>query len=89
MRLELTDIVYAYQPAGLTAKGAPAIAAGGASVMVSTAALSAIRSLICDDDGRLPVSAGAALARIDEREGHATELGLLVRVLARRDVFIR
>lgn len=89
MSLELTAVVYAYQPAGLTAKGAPAVAAGGASVMLSPAALVAIRSLIADDDGRMPKTARAVLARIDEREGHATELGVLVRALAKRDVFIR
>ncbi len=29
------------------------------------------------------------LARIDGREGHSTELGVLVRALGRRDVFVR
>lgn len=82
-------VTYTFAPVGLTAKGQPAIAAGGASVMVSPAALVAIRLLVCDDDGRLPMSALTALARIDDREGHSTELGILVRALARRDVFVR
>ncbi len=82
-------ITFAYRPAGLTAKGQPATAAGGARVTVSSVALVAIRSLILDDDGRLPMTARVALERIDKREDRATELRVLVRALARRDVFVR
>jgi hypothetical protein len=89
MDFELTPVAYAYQPAGLTAKDAPAVAAGGAAVMVSPAALVAVQSLIVNDDGKLPMTPRTALARIDEREGHQTELSVLVRALARRDVFVR
>lgn len=84
-----TAVVYTYRPVGFTAKGTPAIAAGGASAMVSPAAVIAIKSLIVDDDGTLSMAARTTLARIDERESQATELQALGRALARRDAFIR
>jgi hypothetical protein len=65
----LSNVVYTYSPPGLTARGEPATAAGGASVSVSPAALAVIRSLIVDDDDRLPKSARATLARMHDREG--------------------
>lgn len=84
----LATVVFAYAPAGLTAKGLPA-AAGGVAVSVSQAAALAIKTMIVDDDGRLPMSARAALERFDERESGATDLAVLIRALGRRDVFVR
>jgi hypothetical protein len=82
-------VAYGYLAPPSCARRGAACAAGGAAIAVSPSALDAIRASIVGDDGRLPSAAAPALARIDDREAHATELRMLVRALARRDVFVR
>jgi hypothetical protein len=82
-------VAYGYLAPSGCGRHRSAIAAGGASIAVSAAALRAIRAAITGDGGWLPRATAAVLARIDEREAHASELGLLVRALGRRAVFVR
>jgi hypothetical protein len=82
-------VAYGYLAPSSCGRHGSAIAAGGASIAVSASALRAIRAAIPGHGGWLPRAAAVVLTRIDEREAHATELGLLVRALARREVFVR
>lgn len=82
-------LAYGYLPLPDCGRHDASFAAGGAAIVVSEAALRAIRAAIDDRHGRLPRSIAAELARIDEREAHSTELRLLCRALARREVWVR
>jgi hypothetical protein len=87
--LQQPRVVFAYLPVPFREGGQPASVSGGAAIVVSPSALVAIRASIADDSGRLPRSARSALERIDDREARATELGILIRALGRRDVYVR
>ncbi|MFN9773995.1 MAG: hypothetical protein ACK54X_15405 [Burkholderiales bacterium] len=82
-------LAYGYLPLPDCGRRGASFAAGGAAIAVSEEALHAIRAAIVDRHGRLPRTIAAELARIDEREVHSTELHLLLRALARRDVYVR
>lgn len=87
--MDVDAIVFTYLPVPSTARGTPAVCAGGAMITVSPRAAAAIRAHRDPDTGLLVQSARQALAALDDREGQTTELRLLVRALGRRAVFVR
>jgi hypothetical protein len=87
--MEPVPIVYAYLPAPMPAHGPATVVGGGALIGVSARAAAAIRAHRDPETGRLGPEVRRLLHALDDREAHATELGLLVRALARRSVYVR
>jgi hypothetical protein len=82
-------IVYAYLPTPVLACAKAAAWAGGALIGVSPRAAAAVREHRLPNTGQIDVAVRRILQELDDREGHSTELGLLVRALGRRPVYVR